>query len=403
MPLEILMPKLGLTMTEGLLVQWQKKEGDPVKAGDVLFVLETEKVTYEVEAPEDGVLGRILVPEGTNVPVGGLVGYLLRQGETMEVLPSASEPPSTEAATPPPKPALESEAAAPAAQVAPGERVRATPLAKKLAREMGVDLGSVRGSGVSGRVVAEDVRAAATAAPAAAALPKEAEPRLVPLSGMRRAVANNMMHAKVQTAQTYMSLHADAGAIMAFRKSLLPVIEASHGARLTITDLMMKVTGAAVAAHPVINTRWTDEGIVYLPEVHMGMAMALDDGLIVPVIRDINRKGLGQIARERTELIARCRAKRFMPDDISGSTFTLSAMGMFGIESFTANLNRPESAILAVGAIIEKAVVVDGQLVIRPMVNLTLTYDHRIIDGAEAGKFMQTLKSLVEEPARLLA
>ncbi|MCF8044117.1 MAG: 2-oxo acid dehydrogenase subunit E2 [Desulfarculaceae bacterium] len=396
------MPKLGLTMTEGLLVQWQKREGDPVKTGDVLFVLETEKVTYEVEAPEDGVLGRILVPEGSNVPVGGLVAYLLRPGETLDDLPSASEPPPAQTADPSPKPAQESGVTASAAQGVSGKRVRATPLAKKLARKMGVDLGLVRGSGVSGRVVAEDIRAAAALAPGEAVLPTETEPRLVPLSGMRRAVANNMMHAKVKTAQTYMSLHADAGAVMAFRQSLLPVIEASHGVRLTITDLMMKVTGAAVATHPVINTRWTDEGILHLPEVHMGMAMALDDGLIVPVIRAINRKGLGQIAQERTELIARCRAKRFMPDDISGSTVTLSAMGMFGIESFTANLNRPESAILAVGAIIEKGMARKGELVVRPMVNLTLTYDHRIIDGAEAGKFMQTLKLLVEEPARLL-
>src|SRR5208283_1142464 len=196
---------------------------------------------------------------------------------------------------------------------------------------------------------------------------------------------------KTQTAQTYMSLTANASAIQQYRHRLLPHIEKRFGVRLTITDLVMKVTGAAVAAHPVINTRWTEEGVLFLPVVHMAMAMALDEGLVVPVIRDINSKTLGQIAFERTELIKKGKTNKLLPDDIKGSTFTVSSLGMFGIESFTANINQPENAILAVGAIIDKPVVEEGQIVIRPMMNVTLSYDHRTIDGAEAGKFMQTI------------
>jgi pyruvate dehydrogenase E2 component (dihydrolipoamide acetyltransferase) len=220
---------------------------------------------------------------------------------------------------------------------------------------------------------------------------------------MRRAIAKKMLAAKVETAQTYMSVTVDAGRIVAYRETLLPYIQERAGVRVTITDLMMKVTGAAIREHPVVNTRWTPEGILYLDEVHMGMAMALDAGLIVPVIRDIHQKNLTQIARDRTTLIEKGKNNRFMPDDITGSTFTLSAMGMFGIEQFTANINLPESAILAVGAVIDKPVAAGGQVVIRPMMNVTLTYDHRIIDGAEAGKFMRTLKRLIEDPILVLA
>ncbi len=402
MPVEILMPKLGLTMAEGQVVEWRKQEGQSVAAGEILFVLETEKVTYEVEAPADGVLARILVPAGETVAVGTVVAYLLAPGEDPQAIPAAPPAVRVEAASAAPAP----QAAAPAPNTpAPaGGRVRATPLAKKLAREKGLDLATLKGSGSGGRILADDVRAAA-AGPAVspAAVMPEGQPRLVPFSNMRRAIGRNMMFSKTQTAQTYMSITADASALVAHRQALLPYVQERHGVRLTITDLMMKISGAAVAAHPVLNTRWSAEGVLFLPEVHMGMAMALDEGLIVPVIRGINHKSLGQIAAERSELIKKGRESRFLPDDITGSTFTLSTLGMFGIESFTANINPPESAILAVGAIIEKPAAREGQVVVRPQVNLTLTYDHRIIDGAEAGKFMRTLGELCQDPIKLLA
>jgi len=407
MPVEIVMPKLGLTMTEGLIVEWRKKEGDPVKKGDILFVLETEKVTYEVEAPEDGALGKILVKEQETVPVGAVVATLLKPGEiAVEVTAAPVAAPKAEAASP--APAAASSAAAPAAVAPSGGRVKATPLAKKVAKELGIDLSAVAGTGPGGRILQEDVekakasgiKAPAAAAPAAAA--PAAEEKLVTFTGMRRTIAKKMLQSKLEAAQTYMSNTVDASNLQRYREALLPFVEKKYGVRLTITDLMMKVTGAALREHPVVNTRWTEKGILYLPEVHMGMAMALDEGLIVPVIKSINAKSLGQIAVDRTALIRKGKTNSFLPDDIKGSTFTLSAMGMFGIEQFTAIINQPENAILGVAAIVDKPVVVKGQIVIRPMMNVNLSYDHRTIDGAEAGKFMQTLKAFIEDPVMIL-
>jgi len=406
MPVEIVMPKLGLTMTEGLIVEWRKKEGDPVTKGDILFVLETEKVTYEVEAPEDGTIGKILVKEQETVPVGAIVAYLLKPGESAAAItatPAAA--PRAEAASPAPA-AASAAAAAPAAPA--GGRVKASPLARKVAREYGIDLAAVAGTGPGGRVLRQDVEKAkasgiqkpAAAAPVAAA--PAAEEKLVPFTGMRRTIAKKMLQSKLESAQTYMSNTVDASKLQQYREALLPFVEKKYGVRLTITDLMMKVTAAALREHPVVNTRWTDKGILYLPEVHMGMAMALAEGLIVPVIKSINAKSLGQIALDRTALIKKGKTNSFLPDDIKGSTFTLSAMGMFGIEQFTAIINQPENAILGVAAIIDKPVVVKGQIVIRPMMNVNLSYDHRTIDGAEAGKFMQTLKAFIEDPVMIL-
>ena len=419
MPVEIVMPKLGLTMTEGLIVEWRKKEGDPVRKGEILFVLETEKVTYEVEAPEDGKLGKILVKEQETVPVGAVVGLLLKPGEAaVEVTAAPAAAPKAEAAYP-------ARAAAPAAaaSVPPaGGRVKATPLARKVARELGIDLTAVAGSGPGGRILREDVEKAKAAvvqepaAPAAAAAPAPAAPaqapaasapaaaegRLAAFTGMRKTIARRMLQSKVEAAQAYMGNTVDATRIQALRAELMPFIERKTGVRITITDLMMKVTGAALREHPVINTRWTEKGVLYLPEVNMGMAMALDEGLIVPVIKNINAKSLGQVAQERVALIEKGRKNSFLPDDIKGSTFTLSAMGMFGLETFTAIINQPENAILAVGAILDKPVALKGEVVIRPMMSVNLTYDHRTIDGAEAGKFMRTLKEMIEEPLYIL-
>ena len=409
MPIDIIMPKLGLTMTEGLIVEWKKNEGEEVKKGEVLFVLETEKVTYEVEAPEDGTLAKILVQAQETVPVGAVVAYLLKPGENAASLSITALPDkhvsaaSARVALPP--------GTVQSLQVA-SDRVKATPLAKKMAKAMGLDLNSIKGSGPAGRITIEDIeKAQKTAAapsapsPAVAAVPAapgvavpEGEGKVVPFTGMRRTIAKKMLASKVEAAQAYMGNTIDATRIQELRKVLMPRIERKCGVRITITDIIMKITGAALREHSVINTRWTDKGILFLPDVHMGMAMALDEGLIVPVIRDINKKNYGQIAAERVQLIQKGKENKFLPDDIKGGTFTLSAMGMFGLETFTAIINQPENAILAVGAIIEKPVVVAGEIVIRPMMTVNLTYDHRAIDGAEAGKFMRTLKEMLEEP-----
>jgi pyruvate dehydrogenase E2 component (dihydrolipoamide acetyltransferase) len=411
MPVQIAMPKLGLTMTEGLITEWKFKEGEHVEKGEVLFTLETEKVTYEVESPADGVLARILIREGETVPVGAVVGYITAVGETLAAALPPEITPSQGPVAPPPKEtgfAAEAGRASVSPTAAEGDaRMRATPLAKKTARAYGIDLRSVKGSGSAGRILLCDVdayRQRPSPAPVAVAPPASSGgERLVPFTGMRRAVAKKMLASKLETAQTYMSLNADASQILAFRETLLPVIEAKHRVRITVTDIIMKITGAAIQEHPVMNTRWTDAGVLFLKDVHMGMAMALEEGLIVPVIRHINDKTFSQISLERTRLIEKGKSHTFLPDDISGSTFTVSAMGMFGIEQFTSNINVPECAILAVGAIIKKQVVVEDQAVIRPMVNVTLSYDHRVIDGAEAGKFLRTLKSYMEKPIQIFA
>jgi len=405
MPVEIVMPKLGLTMTEGIIVEWGKKEGDAVKKGEVLFVLETEKVTYEVESPEDGILGRILVHEKETVPVGAVVAYLLKPGEGLSDLEGVT-PEKAEIVA---QPELAQERQPAGQDEARKEtRIKASPLAKKMAKAYNLELGTLRGSGPGGRITKKDVEKAYERIQKEAATPRmetEGVPtqKPVPLTGMRRAIARNMLAAKVETAQTYMSNTVDATGIVEARKALLTYTQDNAGVRVTITDILMKITSAAIREHPVINTVWTEDGIIYLAEVHMGMAMALDEGLIVPVIRDIHKKGLAQIAKERIELIQKGKENKLLPDDITGSTFTLSTLGMFGTEQFTANINLPESAILAVGAIMDKPVAIDGALVIRPMMNVTLTYDHRTIDGAEAAKFMRTLKLFIEAPITILA
>ena len=409
MPVEIVMPKLGLTMTEGMIVDWNFKEGDAVNQGDILFVLETEKVTYEVEAPASGILAKILTQGGDTVPVGTVIGYLAEEGEEIPDLPQGQPPAVEEAAdTTGQVVADDSSGGGDAGSAVPpkGGRIKSSPLAKKIAKDRGIDLANVTGTGPGGRILKADVEAFKQKAPAgkpAAVADAAAGDKLVPFTGMRRAIASKMLSSKVETAQTYMSVSLDATKIKEYRQVLLPRIEADRGVRVTITDVMMKITGAAIARHPIINTRWTDEGVLYLADVHMGMAMALEEGLIVPVIRDINNKCFGQVAVDRTELIRKGKDNQFLPDDISGSTFTLSAMGMFGIEQFTSNINLPESAILAVGAIIDKPVVIDGEITIRPMMTITLSYDHRAIDGGEAGKFMQTLKSFCENPIQVFA
>jgi pyruvate dehydrogenase E2 component (dihydrolipoamide acetyltransferase) len=330
--IELQMPKIGLTMTEGKVLEWKKKVGERVEAGEILFVFETEKTTCDVEAPQSGFLARIIADVDETVPVGAVVG-LLAESEGEQVPAGGSvEPPA-----PPQAPAPEP-----------------------------------------------------TAPP---------EGRLVRPSAMRRIIAERMLASQRESAQTFMTASLDATRLLAAKEALAGAVEKATGARLTLTDLLMKVAAAAIASHPGVNTRWTPEGILFLDAVHMGMATALDDGLVVPVIRDIGRRSLAEIARQRAELVERGRAGKLTPDELTGSTVTLSALGMFGVEEFTAILNPPESAILAMGAILDRPVVVEKQVVVRPVMKVTLTYDHRVIDGASAARFMKTLRELAENPA----
>ncbi len=227
--------------------------------------------------------------------------------------------------------------------------------------------------------------------------------KLVKFTDMRKIIAQKMLQSKTHAAQAYMGHTVDASKILEGREIWLPIVEKKAGVRLTITDIMMKITAAAIEIHPIMNTRWTDEGILWIESIHMGMALALDEGLIVPVIWNINRKNLFEIAKIRAELVEKGRTGQLTPDDMKGSTFTLSAMGMYGLEDFLPIINQPESAILGVGAIMEKPVVVGNEIVVRPMMKITLSYDHRVIDGAKAGQFMMTLKEFIENPVSILA
>jgi len=412
MAVNVVMPKLGLTMLSGKIVEWKKNEGEQVSEKEIVMVIETEKVTYEVESPGTGILHIIVTPD-VEVPVSEVVGVLAGSKDEYNKVVAGGAPVKA------PAPAAETAAAAASAPAAtpaeeitagPGGRVKISPVAKKIAEENKLDITKIQGTGPGGRVVREDVlkymeqaKAAPAHAPATApATPAEGD-RLVKLTGMRKVIARKMLESKVQAAQSYMSNTVDATKIQEYRQTLLSYIEKRAGVRITVTDLMMKITAAAIAAHPVINTRWTDEGIFWLKDVHMGMAMALNEGLIVPVIWNINKKTITEIAKDRVSLIDKGKKGKLTPDEMKGSTFTLSAMGMFGLESFSAIINQPENAILAVGAIIDKPVVLNSQIVIRPMMNVTLTYDHRTIDGAEAGRFMATLQSFIENPILIIA
>jgi pyruvate dehydrogenase E2 component (dihydrolipoamide acetyltransferase) len=463
MATNVTMPKLGLTMETGKIVEWKFSEGGDVKQSEILLIVETEKITYEVESPGTGVL-HIIVPQDAEVPVAELIGVIAADKAEYDKVAAGGAPavavaPAAEGAAVatqgPATPAPEASVVQAPAR-APGERVKSSPLARKLASEAGIDISLVAGTGPDGRVVKKDVLAyqeatkiritpvaekmtlehkldisqipgtgpggkitkedvqqfldkqkaavpaAASAAPQPAVAGGEGD-RLVKFTGMRKIIAKKMIESKTQAAQAYMTNSIDASAIQSFRKQLLEFAEKKHGVRVTITDIMMKITAATIRQHPVINTRWTPEGDLWLKDIHMGMAMALKDGLIVPVIRYCDQKPIIEIAKERVSLIERGRSGKLLPDDMKGSTFTLSAMGMFGTELFTAIINQPENAILGVGAIIDKPWVEDKQIVIKPIMNVTLTYDHRTIDGAEAGMFMRTLKTLLENPMMVLA
>lgn len=463
MATNVTMPKLGLTMETGKIVEWKKAEGGEVKQGEILLIVETEKITYEVESPENGLL-HIIVPQDAEVPVAELIAVIATDKAEYDKVAAAAAPDTVaQAAEPPP---VEAPAAAVPPEVsaapvqaparAPGERVKSSPLARKLAAEAGIDISLVPGTGPDGRIVKKDVllyqettrvritpvaekiakeynldlsqiagtgsagkitkedvlqfiesqKAPVVAPPAEAPKPEvilgEGD-RLVKLTGMRKVIARKMLQSCNEAAMTYMTNSVDASAIQKFRQDLLPIAEKNHGVRVTITDIGMKITAAAIRQHPVINTRWTDEGILWLQDIHMGMAMALKDGLVVPVIRNCDKKSVIEIAKDRLEYIDRGRSGKLLPDDMSGGTFTFSAMGMFGTELFTAIINQPENAILAVGAIMDKPVVVNKEIVIKPMMNITLSYDHRTIDGAEAGMFLRTLKQFMENPVMVLA
>jgi len=386
---EVRMPKLGMAMKTGVVSKWLKGEGDPVEEGADLFELSTEKITAVVPAPVSGILGRVVAEPGRELPVGALLALLGAEGDPF--------PPAAElAVAPPARPAEAPAQAAPAAGAAAptagagaarggGGGAPVSPAARRRAKELGVDVDLVPPSAPGKRAMVDDVEACAAAGPAAAQAPSG---QVVPFAGIRKVVAERLSESLRTTAQVTISREVEAGGLVARRAALAAGFEAATGLRLTYTDLLVQAVAGLLGEHPLLNATLTEQGIVCPPEVHMGVAVALDDGLIVPVIRDAGRRPLAELARDRADLAAKAQAGTLSLDEIEGGTFTISNLGSFGADAFTPIVNPPQCAILGVGRIVDKPVAVEGRVEVRPMLWLSLTFDHRIVDGAPAARFL---------------
>ena len=410
MPFQVIMPKLSDAMVEGRVLQWLKKEGDRVQGGDVLASIETDKAEIELEAFGSGVLRKVLAGEGQTVPVGQLIAVIAEPDEDITSLVSAA--PAAPAAGAPAAPKVEAKAAAPAAPAAVSPAapaaeagwVPASPIARRMAREAGIDLAQIKGSGPGERILERDVEAyLATQAQrlAGAEVPVgEREFEDKELSTIRKTIAARMVQSKAPIPHFTVTVEVDMAAALELRKSL-NAIEANVE-KLSVNDIIIKATALALQRHPAVNARFTNGQVRLFKRVHMGVAVAIEDGLIVPVIRDCDRKSLGEIAREARGLIDRSRARKLRPEEYSGGTFAISNLGMFDVVEFTAVIDPAHGAILAVGAIEEKPVVMNGQVVVRQRMRLTGSFDHRIIDGAMGAKFLQELKKILENAVQLL-
>jgi pyruvate dehydrogenase E2 component (dihydrolipoamide acetyltransferase) len=406
---QVTLPRLGQGMETGTIVRWLKSEGDTVEKGEPLYELDTEKVTQEVEAEATGVLLKILADEGEEIEVGKAIAVIGHEGEEVSVpaeAPAApKEEPQAEAeaeAEPEPQAETQTEQPAPSPN---GGRIKASPLARRIARERGIELSSLRGTGPEGRIVAEDVERASatgavpTAAAAAAPVPS-GEVEVVKLNQMRRTIARRMTEAWEAPA-FQISMSADMTAAIRLRESLLARVE-EGGVRPTYSDILTKVVALALMRHRDVNAHFAGDSVKLFPTANIGIAVAVPHGLVVPVIASSEARTIPEIAVARADIVARTREGKLRAEDLEGGTFTISNLGMYGVERFAAVLNPPQAGILAVGAIEERAVVVDGDLEIRPRMDMTLTVDHRSVDGATASEFLATVKSFLEEPGLAL-
>jgi len=401
-------------MEVGTIVRWLKSEGDKVEKGEPLFELDTDKVTQEVEAEASGVLLKIVVPEG-EVPVGTAIAYVGETGEEVpagaagtDTQPEQEESPPEQVPVPTEREeaAPEAASAAPAAATTNGGRIKASPLARRIARERGIDLAALAGTGPEGRIVAEDVERAAVAPAAAKAAPAAApavaaargEVERIELTSLRKTIARRLTEAWTVPA-FQISMSADMTKSQELRALLL---ERYPDERPTVTDVLTKVCAIALMRHREVNATFAEDAIELHPAANVGLAVATDRGLVVPVITGADSRTVAEIAAARADLVARSREGKLTAEDLEGGTFTISNLGMYGVEQFIAVLNPPQAAILAVGAIEERPVARNGEIVVRPLLTLTLTCDHRTIDGAVAADFLRTVKDFLEEPGLTL-
>ena len=421
MPVPLKMPQLGLTMTEGKITRWLKQEGDTVAADEAILEIETDKINAEVEAPASGRLTHIQAQAGASVKVIGLLALIAAPEDTDADLAAAVEAANAAAergtaasqavATsqptrrPPPR-ARPQRPGRPAPPAAAGGRVMASPVARRLARELDVDLSTVTGTGPRGRIVESDVRAAAeasAAAPAAAAAPVPAEStgltvkQVIPVSGIRQVIGERMSASLRDMAQLTLFTEADATALRDRRTAPAQEAADAGGPRPTYNDLIVWHLARTLADHPLLNASMVGEEIHCWEEINIGVAVALDSGLIVPVVRAANTKSLTDLAGETADLADRARTNRLSPDELLGGTFTITNLGTLDVDGFTPIINPPQSAILGVGRIVPRPVVVAGAITVRYMVTLSLSFDHRIVDGAPAAQFLQALKQAIEQ------
>ncbi len=423
MATNILMPALSPTMTEGTLARWLKKEGDTIKAGDVIAEIETDKATMEVEAVDEGVLGRILVPDGTaGVQVNAPIAVLVESGEAVPAAGGA-----------PPPVALSTIAPAPAAASVgnghdAGDRVFASPLARRMAKQAGISLTALKGSGPNGRIVRADIEAAQKGGvaapvpvPAAAPVPPAAAPvpaavpapkavvltaphTLVPHTTVRKIIARRLTEAKQTVPHFYVSMDIELDALLKLRAELnLRSAKDGPGAdKLSVNDLIIKAAAVTLRRIPKVNAAWTDEGVALFDDVDISVAVSIPDGLITPIIHQADRKGLAAISTEMKDLSARAKAGKLKPEEFQGGGFSISNMGMYGVSNFAAIINPPQAGILAVAAGQQRPVVKDGGLAIATIMTCTLSVDHRVIDGALGAEWLAEFRRLVEDPLSLL-
>ena len=382
MAVSVVMPALEMAQETGKLVAWLKDEGERVRKGEMLLEIETDKAVVEIEAAADGILAGVTAKTGDVIPVGQTIAWLVQPGEAP---PSGTATPPQTGRKMDAVPAAAASPAAAPADATPAASVRISPKARRLAREHGVDINSIAGSGPGGEILADDILKAASAAPAPSpALSSQAEP----LSSIGRIMAERTAQSWTTVPHFFVSREVDATALGAVRERLLPAVQASHGVKVTHTDLMVAAVARALRQHARMNASWAEGSVTIHADVNVALAMAVDNAVVTAVIRNADRQSIGDLARRRVELADRARANRLQPADIAGATFTISNLGMFGVDAFTAVIVPPQAGILAVGAIKDRVVAVDGLIGVRPMVTLTLSSDHRVVDGARAAAFL---------------
>ncbi len=404
MAISVVMPALEMAQETGKLISWLKKEGESVTKGEPLLEVETDKAVMEIESPGNGVLAGIKVQPGTDVPVGQTIAWIVAPGE----VPPTDEAASTSGRKNTLAPASSASTTAPAAatQAAPPpaqQSVKISPKARRLATEHGLNLAEIRGTGAGGEILASDILAAAESkSGSAAASPTPSPSTIERASLIARLMAERTTQSWTSVPHFFVTRDVDASALNDARQQLGPEIEKSHSVKLTHTDLLVALVARVLGKHPRVNASWASEnsknGVRKNPNINVGLAMAVEDGVIAPVIQSADHAALGDIAVRRRDLAERARSGKLRPDDLAGGTFTVSNLGMFGVDAFTAIIIQPQAAILAVGAIADRVVAVDGEPRVRPMLTLTLSSDHRVIDGARAAEFMRDLVNAIGNP-----